>query len=76
MDSRILRLRNLHTLNIENNSLTTLPEQLGASLPNLAELHLRNNFLGHGRDWKWIVNKNFQKQLRLLDLRANEVNFV
>ncbi|XP_046670535.1 leucine-rich repeat protein 1-like isoform X1 [Homalodisca vitripennis] len=74
LDNRILRLRNLCVLYLENNELTTLPEQLGSSLPKLTEMHLRDNSLGLGGNWKWIVNGNLQKQLKLLDLRSNKIS--
>lgn len=73
-DSRILRLQNLRVLNLENNNLTALPEVLGKSLINLAELHLGKNRLGERRDWRWIISENLSKKLKLLDLSSNLVS--
>lgn len=76
LDSRILKLNLLKTLDLSDNKLQILPRELG-DLPNLSELCLANNDLGSAARqpgaWDWLRSQNLSKRLNLLDLRSNNL---
>ncbi|XP_044729381.1 leucine-rich repeat protein 1 [Chrysoperla carnea] len=72
-DKGILNLQRLHTLDLSNNLISTLPEAFN-QLPNLTVLNLSNNQFGSCRDWRWI-GKKVGKTLMELDLSSNHLRF-
>ncbi|XP_071961836.1 leucine-rich repeat protein 1-like isoform X2 [Antedon mediterranea] len=73
VDSRILMLKQLRSLDFSNNRFQTLPEQL-SQIPTLAELKLTGNFLLEVPKCIW--TGKLQHSLKMLDLSDNKLQYI
>ena len=73
-DSRILKLNKLTVLNLNINSLTTIPEAF-TSLPSLCELHLANNCIKK-LPIGFFLCPGLKKSLALLNLKGNKLEMI
>ncbi|KAK0090968.1 hypothetical protein PV326_003945 [Microctonus aethiopoides] len=77
-DRQILRLQSLRVLDLSNNSLSSLPKEIG-TLPHLKSLHLGQNEFGavqNSNAWSWLNHINIQNNLQLLDLSENHLKYL
>ncbi|XP_014470470.1 PREDICTED: leucine-rich repeat protein 1 [Dinoponera quadriceps] len=73
-DRQILNLKYLKILNLSSNQIQHLPKEVGC-LPHLQELIIPHNKLGKSTfEWKWISQVEIRRNLRLLDIRNNEIS--
>lgn len=75
LDSQILFLKNLTTLDLRDNAIEDIPQQLG-QMP-LILLDMASNRLGSGKgDWKWLEGAPLQQSLQHLVLCSNQVRYI
>lgn len=73
--SQIIQLRNLHTLDLSDNCMKSLPRTLGG-LPNLTFLNLSGNslYISKLNEWEWLDELPIRNSLKTLLLSNNNLS--
>ncbi|ETN64429.1 LRR47 protein [Anopheles darlingi] len=75
LDTQIMLLPQLRSLNLSNNCLQQLPRKFGQL--RLTDLDLSNNNLQDSADgWQWLLEPNIQTSLQTLNISSNGLSFL